>query len=450
MSAGHHGPREAAPTTADMVATSCGTAVAAVCALGLFQIERLLGGVWSVAAVVVAGLACAVLARTFARLSAVVPSGASLLAYLSRGFGRRAGLVLAVPYLAMTLSLVGAEATIVGLVAARLAPVPAPVAALAFLFVTWLVCRAGIRIGYRAQAWSTWALVVGLGALSLAPVVTAGLRGELTARLLPPVPDVTSFAAGVGQALFLFMGFELISAQVEIASARVVGRALGVSVTVLTGFYTLVSLGFSCLAEVPRDLSGGFVPQLALAEQVGGTTALVAIAGLTCLASFSSFNGALLSLSRFAYALAAQGALPRRLGRVHAGSLVPRSAMGVLLVVALGATALVMLGDLLDASILAAAVTAASMYAAVLLARQRPPFAEHGRGVTSRVAGAGLALALGSLAVAVVVDAGAVRAGAGVLLAVAYAAAAGAALQVGRRPRAATTTLITASATHGD
>jgi len=136
-----------------MVATSCGTAVAAVCALGLFHVERLLGGLWSVAAVLAAGLLSAALVRVFGRLATIVPSGVSLLAYVSRAFGRRAGIALAAPYLLLTLFLVGAEATIVGLVAARLGPVPAPVGALAFLLGTWLVCRTGVRVGYLARPW---------------------------------------------------------------------------------------------------------------------------------------------------------------------------------------------------------------------------------------------------------------------------------------------------------
>src|SRR5262245_37278377 len=175
-------------STADMVATSCGTAVAAVCALGLFQIERLLVGVWSVAAVLTAGCVCAMLARTFARLAAVIPSVASLLAYLSRGVGRRAGVAIAVPDLVLTLFLVGAEATVVGLVVGRLAPVPAPAASLVFLVGTWFLCRAGIQVGYRVQALATWALLVGLGALSLQPIAAAAWRGDLAARLLPPAP----------------------------------------------------------------------------------------------------------------------------------------------------------------------------------------------------------------------------------------------------------------------
>src|SRR5262249_36915812 len=74
----HHGVSMPAlsrrgPGTASLVAVSCGTAIASVCAVGLFEIERLLGGVWSVAAVLVAGVGCFGLARACARLTEVLP-----------------------------------------------------------------------------------------------------------------------------------------------------------------------------------------------------------------------------------------------------------------------------------------------------------------------------------------------------------------------------------------
>src|SRR5262249_1766100 len=97
-----------------LLASGCGTAIATVCALSLVQLQRMLSGLWAVAAVLVAGLLCAVLARTFARLTEIVPSGAGLPAFLSRAFGRRLGLRLTLPYLVLMIALAGVEARIVG------------------------------------------------------------------------------------------------------------------------------------------------------------------------------------------------------------------------------------------------------------------------------------------------------------------------------------------------
>ena len=282
-------------------------------------------------------------------------------------------------------------------------------------------------------------------------IVSAAGRGEIAARLLPPAPTPAHFVAGVGQAVFLFMGFELITAQVELTSPSVVRRALGRSVGILAAFYALVSLGFSCLDVASPGATATFVPQLAVAEAAGGAPALVFVAVLSVLASFTSFNGALLSLSRFTYALASQDALPRRLARVEPRSLVPRAAMSVLLAFAVGATALVGFGNLLMPSILAAAVTAALMYAAAALARERPPFAGAQRTVIARAGGLVLAAALAALALGVVIDAGPLRPATLAVLVMAYAVAAAASLRAGRgRPRPAVAPVSGRGAAHAD
>jgi amino acid transporter len=426
-----------------LLGLSCGTAIASVSALGLFQIERLLGGLWSVAAVMTAAILCWPLARAFARLSAVVPSGAGLLAYLSRGLGRRAALVLAVPYLLLTLALVGVEALIVGTMLARVLGGPPLAGALGLVAVTALVCGAGVRIGYRAQVASTVLLVAGTLALSAVVLVRqlapdGGATGGISSSLLlPPAPDGWRFAAAVGQALFLFMGFELVTGQVEVArSPATVGRALGGSVAVLAAFYGVVSLGFSALPVAAA--ADPLVPQLDLARAAGGEPAALLATSLCLLASFTSLAGALLALSRFIYALGAQGILPRALARMEARRLVPRPALALLAAAAAGATLLVAATALAVPMILAAAAAAALAWAGALLARERPPFAEPGRTRALRGAGLALAAALAALGVGAVAGAGSGRGTVLGILAVTVAIAAAATVRAEsarRRPR---------------
>ncbi len=400
-----------------LTAVGCGTAIATVCTIGLFQIEQLLGGLWSVAAVLLAGLCCAFLARVLGRLSTVVPSGAGLLAFFSRGFGRTSGLALAGPYLVLCLILIGAEALIVGILVARIAPVPPMVGAVVFLVGTFALCRLGLRVGYRAQAIATFALVACLGALALVALAHAGARGELAARLLPPPPSLARFVAAVGQALFLFMGFELLTSQVEVASSpKAVRRALGASVLVLASFYALVSLGFSCVDHAQISEAARYTPQLAFADQLGSRTAIVLVVLLSLLASFTSVNGALLALSRFLYALAAQRMLPRRLGRVDPRTLIAPDALLALLALALAATALVGWGGALEPAICAAAITASLVYAALAWVRERPPFRSAETPAWRRLASRALGLCFLGLGIAVFVDAGPARRGTIVLL----------------------------------
>ena len=416
-----------------LIATGCGTAIACVCAIGLFQIERTVGGLWAIEAVLIAGAICATLAGVFSRLSTVIPSGAGLIAYLSKGLGRRAGLTIAIPYLLLTLFLVGVEATIVGTLLARVVPgMPAVVGSLVFLVGTWAFCRAGFQVGFMAQAFATFALVVGLGGLAVFSIFQAGQRGELAARMLTSAPSVPAFVAAIGTGIFLFMGFELVTSQAEHATSKAISRGLSGSVVVLTVFYALLSAGFSCLAQAPTDAASRLVPQLAIAEQTGSPIALWIMVVLCLLASFTSFNGALLALARFAYALASQGALPRAFARLDPKTLVPREVLALLLALAIGFTVIVTVGGALEPAILAAAAAASVLYAAAAWVRERGAFAQKGR---SPVLGRALAVGLVAVGVGVIVDAGQARIGALVLLGVAFAAAAVIASQVGSKRR---------------
>jgi amino acid transporter len=414
-----------APSTSTLVATSCGTAIASVCTIGLFQIEQLLGGVWSVAAVCIAGLCCAALARVFARLAEVVPSGAGLLAYFSRGYGRPVGMALTTPYFFLTLFLAGAEATIVGFLGAQLVPLSPWLVAVLFLILTWACCRAGLHVSYRVQALATWTLIGALATFALLALLDTAAHGQIALRLFSPPPSPAHFVAAVGQALFLFMGFELITGQVESGtSAQTIGSALRWSVAVLTGVYALVALGFACLAPSFITTEQWFLPQLAIAQHVGGPMATSVIILLSFLASFTSLNGALLALSRFTCALASQGVLPRHFAQIKPRTLVPTHALAALLIVALLATALVLFAHALHAAIFAAAVSAALIYASAVWVCERPPFTIAYRPATQRYPRYVLAGSFVILGFGVLLDAGPALPQTLALLAVASGAAA--------------------------
>jgi amino acid transporter len=343
-----------------LVAASCGTAVATICAVGLAQLERLAPGGWAAAAVLAGALPCWLLARVFARLCRTVPSGAGPLAYLSRAFGRRAGLLLAAPYFACTLLLGGAEALVIGWLLQRTLGLPTAAGAVLFLVGTWALCRAGLRVGYRLQTAATLLLLGGLGAVALATLFHHGWPEA-------PPPTPLGFAAAAVQSLFLFMGFELVTTQVEVASPEAVGEALHGSVLILALFYGLLALALGHLRGCD------ILPQLALAQQAGPAGVAILV-GLSLLASFTSFNGALLGLGRFVAALGRDGLLPRRLGRIDGRTLVPRAALDALLVITLAAAALI--GHFLQPLLFGSALVAGALYAACAAASRRPPFRE--------------------------------------------------------------------------
>ena len=370
----------------------------------------------------IAAVLSGVLARALARLVTVLPTSAGMLAFLGRGLGRRPALLLVLPYLLLTLLLMGAEATVVGLLLRRAVGLPPVVGALGFLVGTWALCRSDLRLGMRAQAMATWALLLGLGACALhefhPSVLVAG-----------PPPSLLRLLAAIGQATFLFMGFELTTSFAGLTPGKV-RSALPASVALLAVFYGTLALGFAGLHEGTDEAS---VPQLAMAVRAGGRPTLYLITVLSLLASFSSFNGALLSLSRLVAALAGQGLLPRAMVSESPGS-VPRRALLLPLGVASVSALLISAGDLLLPVLQAAAVAAALVYAGLLLSRERPPFREVRRPRWRSLAVCLAAGAYGLLALGVMGDAGPLQPALLGTLALVYGAAAIIERRDGRRP----------------
>ena len=417
-------PLTTGPGAVLLTATGAGTAMASVSAIALYNIEGLVGGVWSVAAVVVAGIVCMWLASVFAHLAAVIPSGASMIAYAIRGLGSRLGMLLILPYFMAMLFLAGFEAIVVGELAAYVLPLPPLIGAGLFLVGTWSICRSGMRVGYRTQAVATAALFLLLVSVSITQMFRAAELGVLHERLLPMAPDPLTFLAAVGQALFLFMGFELITAHAEVAQSRAVRPALRSSVVVLILFYAALALGFSSMSAPPHNFDTFLVPQLAVASQVTVPSVVLGIALVCILASFTSYNGALLGLSRFTYSLAKQRLPHHRLATLDPRTLTARPALTALLVTTMALAAIVYAVDLYLPSIFAAAITAALVYATMAFLRERKPFLDHGRGWLSRTTGAMIALVLIGLAVGVLMDADGIRKSVVLVLAVFFSAAA--------------------------
>jgi amino acid transporter len=139
------------------------------------------------------------------------------------------------------------------------------------------------------------------------------------------------------------------------------------------------------------------------------------------LASFTSFNGALLALSRFVYVLGAQGLLPRQLAALD-HKLVAKPALNALLVAALSMTLTVYLLGLQQTLILAAAVTASFVYGVSTLARERKPFRVKPN-LLRRWLAYLIALGLFGLGLGVIVNAGDTRGRLLVILALVYGSA---------------------------
>ena len=389
-----------APGPVTLVATGCGTAIACVCALGLGEIERRLGGIWSVLAVVCAALLCAALARALGRLTTVVPSGAGLLAFLSRGLGRRWALVLMLPYVALVLALVAVEARIVGAVSARLLPIP-PAVGRARL--------PSVHLGRRPQRRPSRPARAGGRDGRAGDRVLAARGGRAWSRRRGgPTSSPTScrrrprrWRCSVGSARRCSCSWASSWSPTRWRWCAPRRDRLGAGAQRPAAHRLLCAGGARLLDAAPAPQTGvapgsdgdWLTPQLGLGAAAASPIGAAAIGILCLLASFTSFNGALLTLSRLVAALASQGVLPRRLAHMDARRMVPSHALAALLAAVVALTFLLSTHALINAVLAGSAAAAGLVWAAAIAVRERAPFAEPGRPRRHRVA----ALALASL-----------------------------------------------------
>jgi APA family basic amino acid/polyamine antiporter len=190
--------------------------------------------------------------------------------------------------------------------------------------------------------------------------------------------------SGASLAFFALIGFE---DSVNVAEetrnpSRVFPPALFVGLGIALGVYILVTL-----------IAGMAVPVDRLAESDGPLLEVVQLGPLamstkvfSAIALFALTNGALINMimaSRLLYGMAAQGIVPRELGRVHGQRRTPWVA--IVFVAAL-AIALIALGDLeslADTTVLLLLMVFVCVNAAVLLLRREPVGHEHWRAPTA-------------------------------------------------------------------
>jgi amino acid transporter len=408
------------PGNAMLVASSVGTAIASVCVLGVLMIHRAVPGLWALAAIAVAFAICRYLAGIFAHLVKTVPSGAGMFAFVSRAWGPAAGMLVVAPYLMLMILLGSLEALIVGHLASRWLPISPLALACAFLLLSWLICATGLRFGFRIQALATGLLVAGvicgvawmLASTAVVPAFTSLLHG--------PAPTIAAFASAVGQAVFLFMGFELVCSHIESTRAEKISWSLKAAVAVLGLLYAcvLLALGMADPSGAAGNPSAAWLAPFDFADaqaSIAPPDAAYAITLALCLlASITSLNGAFMGLSRLVAVMAAQRVLPVALAKVHAPSLVPRRALALLLAASLTGTFVIATFGLHQAVLLAAAVAATTLYAVALCVRGRSPFA--GSKSPPTTFNRMLAILLLALGAGVIIDAGESRGALAILL----------------------------------
>ncbi|MFC9912736.1 APC family permease [Streptomyces sp. NPDC127197] len=333
-------PKEGVPSaTAGLRSGSLGTAdiaffvVSAAAPLtvmaGVAPLAIMLGGIGAPVGYLLAGITLAVFAVGFTTMSRHVRSGGAFYAFVTRGLGRPVGIGAAL------LALVGYTGMEIGVYGLLGSATQDTVHALFGTDVPWLpISLAGLLLigygGYRSIEFGAKVLGVLLVAetgilvlLAGGVLVKGGAHGLSAASLHPDHILIPGTAAVLAFAFAAFTGFEstVIYRREARDPERTVPRATYFAVGFLGLFYAFVvwiaiqAFGNDEVVRAAAEDPGGLF-FTAITVYVGGWAAdlMHVLIVTSVIASLLAFHNA---INRYVLALAEEGLLPRRLGRIH-------------------------------------------------------------------------------------------------------------------------------------
>lgn len=319
-------------------AISTGLAFAAINFLGIAQLLGYVRGPLAWVAVLAGGLVILVVRALFSELNGMYPTAAGIRLWMARAMNDRLALIITLTYMTAIILVIAADAFIIGEAIAyafgngRIIAI-AYVAALLAL-ATWLNLR-GIRLVGTAEKVITTTVVL----LTVAVGVAAVFRHGSTAHLSAGVSGSPLSALILG--IFLYTGFEWVTTNSEeVVKPKIIPKAMLVAIGALAASQALFAVATGLTLDQGQRATA--YPQLLVAQAALGHAGLLLMLAVTGLTAVNTFNGGFVTMSRFMYAVAREGKLPRALTRLNdrAVPVVPVLVLGITsLVVAVGVAA---------------------------------------------------------------------------------------------------------------
>jgi amino acid transporter len=299
--------------TATATATSAGLAFAAIDYLGVVSILAYAPGATAAFAIFIGGLLVLLVSGIFSELNGLYPTAAGIRLYLGRAVGNRTALTVTFTYMTTVVMVIAADAFLIGAAIRHVLHEPA---ALAYLWIAVLLGAAmtanllGVKLAGWVQTIVTYTVLLGTSVLSVIALFHVGGSFEHPFNLCGR--GGFSGIQAVAFALFLYAAFEWVTTTAEEArTPPVITRALFIAPVLIWLVATLFTLALSHL--VPYDeLHASAFPQLLLGQAALGTVGELWMLALTVLTAINTFNGGFLVASRFIYAAAREGNLPRQ------------------------------------------------------------------------------------------------------------------------------------------
>jgi amino acid transporter len=314
------------------VSTSAGLASAAVNFLACVEVATYAGGRSGWLAILVAGLLIILSAANFSELNGIYPSAAAIRVWIRRGWNDEASMVGSLVYMATVVFVIAADAFVLAHMFQALVPaVPGLVWIVALLgVVAWANLR-GVKVAGWIQDLNALVLLGSLAAIAVLALVHPVPPGAWAGVFHLGGGWVQAVALGV----FIFVGFEWVTPLAEeFRDARVIPTGMFLALGVVAVAFGLFTLALQ-VALPPTALRHTFVPQLLLGMKALGPLGYWWMGVVTLTTVMTTFNGGLVSASRFLYAAARERLVPQALARLNA-FWVPEAAIVTLFVASLG------------------------------------------------------------------------------------------------------------------
>jgi basic amino acid/polyamine antiporter, APA family len=294
-------------------AISTGLAFAAINFLGIAQLLDYIHGPLAWAAVLGGGVMILAVRALFSELNGMYPTAAGIRLWMARAMNDRLALIITLTYMTAIVLVIAADAFIIGEAVAYAFSNGRAVAmvyvALMLAVATWLNLR-GIKLAGAAEKIVTW-LVVGLTvAVGVVALFRHGNSTPLDAHL------TTSPVSALILGIFLYTGFEWVTTNAEeVVKPRIIPRAMLVAIGALALSQAIFAVAMGL--NLDHDQRTTAYPQLLVAQQALGHAGMLLMLAVTALTAVNTFNGGFVTMSRFMYAVAREGKLPRALTRLN-------------------------------------------------------------------------------------------------------------------------------------
>jgi amino acid transporter len=303
---------------ATATATSAGLAFAAIDYLGVVSILAYAPGATAAFAIFIGGLVVILVSAIFSELNGLYPTAAGIRLYMGRAIGNRTALSVTFTYMTTVVLVIAADAFLIGAAVRHVLNEPA---ALAYVWIAVLLAIAlaanlrGVRIAGWVQTVVTYTVLTGTSILSVVALFHVGGAFKNPFDLFGR--GTFSGIQAVAFALFLYAAFEWVTTTAEEArTPKVITRALFIAPVLIWLVATVFALALSHLVGY-STLHASAYPQLLLGHAALGTVGELWMLALTVLTALNTFNGGFLVASRFIYAAAREGNLPRQFARLN-------------------------------------------------------------------------------------------------------------------------------------